>query len=413
MIDRSIIAGTGNFVQKTGDTMTGALNMAANGIVYSGVAGANAIAYAWGGGRIDAYVDAFLVGTLAYLGDFANYVAKTGDTMSGTLDVQNGRIISTVASTNPSITLHDPAAAVAAGMWLDGNTAALLFGAMDGIGNGGVGWATMQAGMFWHSAEIRAATAITAGTTIAAGSDISTPTSLSCATLNASSAVLCGGGLFQIAPNYYMARGGDGAWSWVEGGIANLNVDAAGNLTANASIRADARFGGGVFSMAMNPGDANQRGLNFSNQDNAWIYNAGNGSLSWLHSGIVRMQIDAIGNCANGTGSWGMLSDARYKNITEEFTRGLEELVQLQPVTYTLTDERLADNPPLHGLIAQDVLPIIPEAVITFEENRVLDEIIPERYGVTMMPLILTCINALKEIDARLNALEGGALLPA
>jgi hypothetical protein len=48
--------------------------------------------------------------------------------------------------------------------------------------------------------------------------------------------VMASGGLFYIASGYYLQRGSDGAWRFVEGGTINSTLDTAGNLTVRGGL---------------------------------------------------------------------------------------------------------------------------------------------------------------------------------
>ena len=117
-----------------------------------------------------------------------------------------------------------------------------------------------------------------------------------------------------------------------------------------------------------------------------------------------------------GGGSWADISDSRIKQNVADYTAGLDEIVQLQPVTYNFIPET-GRNPDItyHGLIAQDVEEIMPELVITgrstpwgrlqmqgsagigdWEDLRVVDP----------SPLVYALINAVKELAERVTALE-------
>ncbi|MHC4742412.1 MAG: tail fiber domain-containing protein [Planctomycetota bacterium] len=108
-----------------------------------------------------------------------------------------------------------------------------------------------------------------------------------------------------------------------------------------------------------------------------------------------------------GGGSWSVYSDARLKEVTGEYDAGLDEVCRLDPVRYRYNqdnDMELSADEEHVGLVAQDVLEAIPEAV---EENE---------SGYLMVkndPVIWAMVNSIKELKAeneqlrqRLDALE-------
>jgi hypothetical protein len=97
-------------------------------------------------------------------------------------------------------------------------------------------------------------------------------------------------------------------------------------------------------------------------------------------------------------------SDARMKDISGSFGRGLDAIVNLSPKVYHWNKESGLNTDDVNvGLIAQEVLPYIPEAVS--EKDG--------RYTMSDRPIIAALINAVKELKsdndalrARLEALE-------
>lgn len=110
-----------------------------------------------------------------------------------------------------------------------------------------------------------------------------------------------------------------------------------------------------------------------------------------------------------GGGSWSTFSDARLKDVGEEFTRGLDELAQLRPVRYRYKKDNPVGLPSggeeYVGFVAQDVLKAIPEAVEQPEGSEYLQ--------INNDPILWTMLNAVKQLKAenerlrqRLDALE-------
>jgi hypothetical protein len=126
-----------------------------------------------------------------------------------------------------------------------------------------------------------------------------------------------------------------------------------------------------------------------------------------------------------GGGSWSAGSDSRIKTVLEGYTHGLAEIEQLKPVTYVYKGNDTRDSPKgtsIHaisqhrdaalsqrrfiGLTAQDCEDVLPELVgrtIGYIDGRQVNDLR------TLDPsaLIYVLINAVKELSARVRALEG------
>jgi len=109
-------------------------------------------------------------------------------------------------------------------------------------------------------------------------------------------------------------------------------------------------------------------------------------------------------------------SDIRLKENVAPYTRGLAEICALQPCSWQW--QRRTGERRTYGLTAQDVETVIPEAVYetdapvvalpedASEEARAMHAL-PSFKTVDMMVLIDTLINAVKELDGRVTALNG------
>lgn len=162
----------------------------------------------------------------------------------------------------------------------------------------------------------------------------------------------------------------------------------------------------------------------------------GSGTIQFLYTG------DAY---KPGGGSWLNNSDARIKKVNREYTAGLEEIEQLQPVCYIykgnatdsppsdLTPAEIAD--PKHrdhvvntkslkapyrnsshyhqavegkefvGLIAQDVEDYLPELVIK-RKGYIDGKLVDDFRDLDVSPLVYALVNAVKELSTRVKALE-------
>lgn len=96
-----------------------------------------------------------------------------------------------------------------------------------------------------------------------------------------------------------------------------------------------------------------------------------------------------------GGGTWAVFSDERLKHMRGTFTRGLSDLLRLQPMRF----EYRADNPlglrghgEYVGFGAQAVREVIPEAVSVSESGYL---------QLHSDPLLWTMLNAIKELEGR------------
>jgi hypothetical protein len=145
----------------------------------------------------------------------------------------------------------------------------------------------------------------------------------------------------------------------------------------------------------------------------AWYVQAGSTRLATTNGSgsisTVLTTIDTSGNLT-ATGDLTAFSDARIKTDIQVVPDALNKVLQLRGVTYLRTDNSdLEKGKRSIGVIAQEVLPIIPEAVM-------LDSVDPEngtmsvKYG-NMVGLLIEAIKELKtEVDAlkaEITALKG------
>jgi hypothetical protein len=108
-------------------------------------------------------------------------------------------------------------------------------------------------------------------------------------------------------------------------------------------------------------------------------------------------------------GDWASASDSRVKTVGDNYTTGLSDLIQLEPKYYKYNGK--ADGAPddgvnYVGLIAQEAEAVIPSLVsqgkseidgVEVDDFRMMDT----------SELQYALINAIKELNTRLLALEG------
>jgi hypothetical protein len=130
-----------------------------------------------------------------------------------------------------------------------------------------------------------------------------------------------------------------------------------------------------------------------------------NGAASTSGEATIASGGDLVIKGSNATkavaGAWIAPSDSRLKDVHGEYTHGLAELLQVQPVVYTYkVRPEFGEN---IGVIAQDIESVLPECVTLVAgeiDGQTFDDI--RQYDMT--PLTYALINAVKELSAKLDA---------
>jgi len=102
-----------------------------------------------------------------------------------------------------------------------------------------------------------------------------------------------------------------------------------------------------------------------------------------------------------GGGSWGSLSDRSVKNNIENYTDGLNEILEINPVTYQFNDKTDFDQSVKHvGIIAQDIQKVAPYMVSDYELEQHTEEKVNKKgtyKSVDPSAFTYMLINAVKE----------------
>lgn len=108
------------------------------------------------------------------------------------------------------------------------------------------------------------------------------------------------------------------------------------------------------------------------------------------------------------TNTWTIASDARLKNVTGEYTKGLNAVCALRPVTYTYNG--LGGMPTGGGehisILAQEAMVPFPECVGTYRGKLDPDGEETDIYNWNGHALTFALVNAVKELRATITALE-------
>ncbi len=164
------------------------------------------------------------------------------------------------------------------------------------------------------------------------------------------------------------------------GGANNAYLFATGNdfMIGNASLNKQLIFFAGGTSAANEIMRMNSRGIQ-PGSDNMYSLgkNGARWSEVWSANGVIQT------------------SDARLKTNIRELTYGLNELMQLKPVSYSWKDKPSSYK---IGLIAQEVKQVIPE-VISGDENT-------GALGMNYAELVPVLINSIKELKMEVDELK-------
>lgn len=101
-----------------------------------------------------------------------------------------------------------------------------------------------------------------------------------------------------------------------------------------------------------------------------------------------------------GSTTWTNTSDARLKDIHGPYAKGLDEILNLHPVSFSYKKDNPLDRPSdtvIQGLIAQEVQPHFPEAVTTREDGYL---------DLNMHSINVAMVNAVKELGSTKEQME-------
>jgi hypothetical protein len=229
-------------------------------------------------------------------------------------------------------------------------------------------------------------------------------------------------GLFQVGPGYYLQRGGDGHWRFVEANTENFRVGTDGNIYPRSGL---------ITQNLLLYGDSDCRGRAYAADQNMWMGYGGNGRVMQFNPGaywewggdwalqyyradrgphFIMRNDGWVENRLGGGGGqdlWYRISDIRTKENVVRATAGLAEILQLKPIRYTRIKRAIGDETNEHripqvGFSAQQIRPFIPEAVRAFPDSDKPDD--PEPLlAVADGPIVAALVNAFRELHDLLN----------
>ena len=209
----------------------------------------------------------------------------------------------------------------------------------------------------------------------------------------------------------WQTSGGMRTWNSPSGNL--MTLDGSGNLVLSASISATQLWSGAVGVFGFGAGGS---GRVFQFAPGFYLDYATTGAtLAWTVSNgplwVMRASDDFCYNpqsSVGGNGAYINSSDRRMKVSVAPTSKGLAEVLQLQPVAFTRADPTTGAQEEI-GFVAQDVQPIIPEAVWTAgiplrDGTGGLDDPEPT-LGLTSETITAINVNAIKELNALISAL--------
>jgi hypothetical protein len=189
--------------------------------------------------------------------------------------------------------------------------------------------------------------------------------------------------------------------------IANVTANTA-CINARASTTSAQSFGIALSAgtttsdYAVNIRNADQTTQLFHIQGNGYV-GVGTATPSY------QFQVSTDSAAKPSTNTWTIASDARIKNVTGEYTKGLDAVCALRPVTYEYNGKAgfVDDHKENISIIAQEAILHFPECVGTFfaklEEK---DETETELYNWNGHAITFALINAVKELKAEVDSLK-------
>jgi len=136
------------------------------------------------------------------------------------------------------------------------------------------------------------------------------------------------------------------------------------------------------------------------NSDQLVLGSAGGVGIHTKDLGWYSLVVNGLAAKTAGGTTWLSISDGRLKDITGEYTRGLDAVTRLRPVTFYYKPDNpkgLPTDEENIGFIAQEVQEVFPEAV---NEG-------PDGYlDFNMHPVNVALVNAVKELKAENEALR-------
>lgn len=211
---------------------------------------------------------------------------------------------------------------------------------------------------------------------------------------------------------------------------AHLDVSGSGTQYVRASSSDNSSFRGIEFGQtgAATSYGAVEMQLTTGELRHRTGYATWGGFQTFYTDGSERMRITSTGNVGIGTSAptyklqlstdsaakpstntWTIASDERIKNVTGEYTKGLDAVCALRPITYEYNGAAgfEVDGKENISIIAQEAIQHFPECVGTFNAKlNETDETETELYNWNGHALTFALVNAIKELKAELDTVK-------
>lgn len=216
--------------------------------------------------------------------------------------------------------------------------------------------------------------------------------------------------------------------------VAFPGLIVTGSITGSESISAvtisgtTAQFTSITGAIASPLGTLSSPSFSFIGDPNTGIYSPAADNISFVKGGVEVIRVNSSGNVGIGTTSptfqlqvntdsaakpstntWTISSDIRVKENIQNYSKGLNVLLQLNPVTYDYNgkagfDSRIKNN---IGLIAQDIVDIIPESISSYRTKLNPEDTEDiELYNFNSHALTYIIINSIKELTSEIQQLK-------
>ncbi|KPJ85730.1 hypothetical protein AMJ57_01940, partial [Parcubacteria bacterium SG8_24] len=184
----------------------------------------------------------------------------------------------------------------------------------------------------------------------------------------------------------------DGSWSLIVGGYGGATDTNPWAVSFNTRAMVSFRFTDDTAE-----GEATVEMARFS--DDGLMICGHDGGCGYT---TYQLQLDADSAAKPVDNTWDVVSDARLKDNVQSFEDGLDIVRQINPVSYVLNGHGgMPAGAEGIGLIAQDVLDVVPYTIGTFEAYyNPEDEEVTTFYSLSSSALTFVLINAVKELDS-------------
>ena len=218
----------------------------------------------------------------------------------------------------------------------------------------------------------------------------------------ATSSVNVGIGTASPARRLHVSNGASGGTSNVNTGILlESDVNVYQHFLTPNSRESGLLFGSNTASI--------HGGIIFDNSDEDISFRTGGNTtrMTLINSGYLgigtatpggQLELSLDEGRKPASSTWTITSDARLKNVTGDYHKGLTEIIALKPIRYNYknTDKRTFEqdvlNKEAYGFLAQEVQTVFPEAVGVDDDGYL---------NFNLHPILIASINAFKELNTK------------